>query len=393
MFTNKFLTANTEKLTRLARCFPHYVYEEIVEPIHQIEQESWKNIDAENTMLDFVFARAMKQFTKDNAEKYEHIYTKKFEIPQIQLFELLIKKFPMISMTQQLANTLICERLRGWKEAVLVDIGAGTGYQAREIVRRLGHEPLRQLQKVTIVAIEPFAEALEAAKQNFEEIAKEVPFEVNYILKNEFSENMSLQDWSVLLSGLGDNIVVNASFALHHIKSNRDRIKVFQNLRDISVRAIVLSEPNVDHYEPNYYQRFKNCLHLFSLIFEAIDELQLTDEEKNALKLFFSREVDDILGVHESDRVEKHYAVGQWLALLQEVGFIATKKDLNLYFDNYCSIEIHDSYYDFWSIRYKNEDVISVIMAEPLEVVLTDLFEKKANKYLVSISNSDFFNK
>lgn len=385
MFRNKFLTRNTEKLTQLARCFPHYVYEEIMDPIHQIEQESWDSIDEENTMLDFVFARAMKQFSKDSAEKYEHIYTKKFEIPQIKLFELLIKKFPMIGMTQQLANTLLCDRLRNWKEAVLVDIGAGTGFQAREIVRRLGNEPLRQTQKLTIVAVEPFPGALEMAKQNFEEIAKEVPFEVNYILKNEFAENMSLRDWSELLSGLGENVVVNASFALHHIRSHKDRIKVFQHLREMSVNAIVLSEPNVDHYEPNYYQRFKNCLHLFSQIFEAIDELEVTDEEKNALKLFFSREVDDILGVKEEDRVEKHYAVGQWLAALQEVGFIATKRDKNLFFDEQYNIELHGNYYDFWSVRYKGQDIISVILAEPLEAVLTDLFEKKTSAYLVNI--------
>ncbi len=383
MFKHKFLTKNTEKLTQLARLFPHYVYEEIMGSIQEIEQESWQNMDVENTMLDFVFARAMKRFS-EHSEHYEHIYTKRFEIPQIKLFELLIKKFPMISMTQQLANTLICERLRNWKEAVLIDIGAGTGMQAREVIRKLGQEPLRQTQKLTVIAIEPFSGALDAARQNFEEIAREVPFEVKYIIKNAFAEELTLPQWMELLNGLGENIVVNASFALHHIKSEKDRLKVFQMLRETPVKAIILSEPNVDHYEPNYYQRFKNCLHLFGLIFEAIDELDVTDEEKGALKLFFSREVDDILGCKEDERVEKHYSVGQWLASLQEVGFIPTKKDTNLYVPAQMNVDIHQEYYDFWSIRYKNEDVISVILAEPLENVLVGMFDKKSGKLLLA---------
>jgi len=370
------MTGNTEKLTQLACCFPHYMYEEIMEPIRQIEQESWHNIDNGNTMLDFVFARAMKQFSKHTTNEYEHIYTRKYEIPQIKLFELLIRKFPLISMTQQLTNTLLCDRLRNWQEAVLIDIGAGTGYQVRELIRRLGNEPLRQLQKLTVIAIEPFAGALNEARKNLDEIALEVPFEIDYILKNDFVENISLHDWVNLLDGLGENIIINASFALHHIRSDRDRMKVFQNLREISVKAIVLSEPNSDHYESNYYQRFKNCLHLFSLIFEAIDEIKVSDEEKNALKLFFSREVDDILGVAEEDRVEKHYLAGQWLSLLQEVGFVAGKKETNLYIAGQCQVEMHTGYYDFWSIRYKNEDMISVILAEPLEVAMTGLFDK-----------------
>jgi hypothetical protein len=369
MIQNKFLTRNTERLTQLAQFFPHYVYKEVVDRLDGIEKESWERLEEHNTMLDFVFARSMKKFYEDN-ETYEHIYTKKFDIPQIKLFELLIRQFPAIGMTQELANSLICHYLRGWEDAVLMDIGIGTGHQTVDIIRKLAQQPNLPTKTLTIVGIEPFSDAVEATRHNLEEIAKEVPFTVRYVLKNAFAENMTDADWLQLTEGLSRNLIVNGSFALHHIKSRQERGKVFEHLRNIPAKAIVLSEPNVDHYESNYYQRFKNCLHLFSLLFEAIDELPLTPEEKNALKLFFSREIDDILGCRESERVEKHASTWHWLALLQEAGYVPTKKGISFHLPERYRVDVNNDNYDFWSICYKQENIISVILAEPIEEVL-----------------------
>ena len=369
MIKNKFLSRNTEKLTRLAQFFPHYVYKEVVDQIHAIEKESWNDLSEFNTMLDFVFARSMKKFSDDN-ETYEHIYTKKFEVPQIKLFELLIKQFPAISMTQEMANSLICHYLKGWQDAVLMDIGIGTGHQTVEIIKKLSRQPLLLTKSLTIIGIEPFAEALETTKQNLEALVGNVPFELKYVLKNAFAENMTSEEWTALTQGLSGNLIVNGSFALHHIRTRAERLQVFQHLRNIPAKAIVLSEPNVDHTESNYYQRFKNCLHLFSLIFEAIDELPLSFEDKNALKLFFSREIDDILGCRETDRVEKHASTGHWLSLMQEAGYIPTKKGFIFQLPEKHNVSLYHNHYDFWSVRYHNEDIISIMLAEPIEEIL-----------------------
>lgn len=119
--------------------------------------------------------------------------------------------------------------------------------------------------------------------------------------------------------------VVNAAFALHHIKDEpgRDmRAAVLGALRSLEPAALVLAEPDSDHEGKDLIRRFHNCWRHFGMVFRLVDELPIEQSDKDALKVcFFGREIKDILGQAEDARTERHGDVASWLVRLRRAGF------------------------------------------------------------------------
>ena len=69
---------------------------------------------------------------------------------------------------------------------------------------------------------------------------------------------------------------------LHHIKTMEERratLKIFKTLQPVSLFMI---EPNVDHFESNFYKRFVNSWNHFYCLFSVIDQLEITNDQKMA---------------------------------------------------------------------------------------------------------------
>ncbi|AEI48167.1 GRAS family protein [Runella slithyformis] len=294
----------------------------------------------------------------------EHIYVQQFEIPQIRLFELLIQQLPLAALTQQCANALLVKSLKNAEYPVLVDIGIGTGMQIVNVLRLLAQPSDCRVKQLTVVGIEPFADAVRAAENNFAEL--QLPFQVYVTSSIGFVEKMTLTELRALLPAHYDALVVNASFALHHIQLAAQREAVFGYIRDLAPKAFVLSEPVSDHFEPHYATRFHNAVTHYGLVFEVIDSLDITHKEKAALKLFFSREIDDVLGHTEDVRVEKQYAVHQWLELFRTTGFTLEKpitsfQELQEMNGAVLRADVPQRY----AVVFKNEELTNVFWAKP----------------------------
>ena len=119
---------------------------------------------------------------------------------------------------------------------------------------------------------------------------------------------------------------MNAAFALHHIAERPSNVNprdaFFLQLRRWEPRGVVLCEPNSDHHRSPIRERFHNCWRHFFLTFQLIEELDISRQEKNAMKLFFSREIEDIVGtLDETRRFERHELTELWLGRLERAGF------------------------------------------------------------------------
>lgn len=310
------------QLQTLSQRLPYQLTEADKAELEAIYQQCLSAIDEPEAMFGYVLTKAMrKQVSEQQSD--EHLYTKKFEIPQIRLFELLIQQLPLATLTQNCANALLVEGLKNEEHPVLMDIGIGTGMQIVNVLQLLAEQADTQTKQLTIIGIEPFADALQTAEKNFSSI--KLPFQITFIPHVAFIEKMTLAEIQALLPPAYDSLIVNASFALHHIQQAAHREAVFGHIRDLAPKAFVLSEPVSDHFEPHYVTRFHNAVKHYGLVFEVIDSLSITPQEKAALKLFFSREIDDVLGHTEDVRVEKQYATHQWLSLFTITGFTLEK--------------------------------------------------------------------
>ncbi|MCB0706736.1 MAG: hypothetical protein KDC34_15580 [Saprospiraceae bacterium] len=308
-------------------------------------------------LLATLFIKALNK--KINSEFIgENIYLGQFDISQIQLFNILIEKFPFVKFSQHITNSAIAEEMQGAEEVTLVDIGIGQGTQVMNIIGL--SEKLPQLRKLHVVGIEPFAEALEKAEENILAFNGKVPFQIEFTALHDFAENVDF----AAIKTTGEKTIVNASLALHHIQSDKQRLDTIARVKKMNPNAFLLIEPNVDHYEPEFHRRFQNCYSHFYHIFQVIDRIEhIGNADKNALKLFFGREIEDIIGKEEKDRFEKHEPATQWIKRLKASNFSIKNDLLKSPVEAGCGVEINCFQEGFLGFRFKEETVLAVICA------------------------------
>lgn len=308
-------------------------------------------------LLATLYLKALNQ--KIHSERIgENIYLGKYDISQIQLFNILIEKFPFVKYSQQITNNAIVAEMRGAEEVTLMDIGIGLGTQVLNIIERC--KDLKGLKKLHIVGIEPFGDALEKACQSILAQNGKAPFDISFTGIQDSVENIDLTN----IPGLSGKIIVNASLALHHIQTDSQRLATIAQVKALNPGAFFLIEPNVNHYETDFFKRFHSSYHHFSNIFQVIDRIEhISNDDKNALKLFFGREIQDIIGKEEQDRYEKHEPATRWIERLKQQQFNINSASLSGPVSAGCGVEINYHPEGFIGFTHVNETVLAIISA------------------------------
>ena len=307
-------------------------------------------------LLATLFLKALNR-KMDSAVISENIYQYISGISQIELFEILIAKFPFVKYSQQLVNDSIVKDMMGQKIVTLMDIGIGLGTQMMHVIEKA--KSLSELEKLVVVGLEPFADALAAAENNINELKKSVPFQLEFIPVLDYAEKFDFKS----LNCVEGRFIINASLALHHIKTMEERKATLQNMGALNPTSIYMIEPNVNHYEPDFYSRFKNSWHHFYALFQVIDKLDITNDQKNGLKLFFGREIEDIIGKQETDRFEKHMLAAEWIQLLKSTQYEIHNSMLASPFTAKPGVQIASHPQGFIGFTFENETALALIHA------------------------------
>jgi hypothetical protein len=274
----------------------------------------------------YIFASALSKRLSWERDGEINLYLRRFERSQISLFNLLAEHLPTVGMAGRVANEILAREIDGEDVVTLLDVGIGTGRQTVALLHLLAgrrHLP-RQLE---VVALEPDEASLGAAVEAVEGAARDLGAQVRVHPHHAQVEELSTADWASFRVH-GGPLLVNAAFALHHVLDHAGgevaRDMVFRRLRAIGARTVVLCEPNADHRTNSLRARFDNAWAHFGATFHLVDSLGLSADDAGALKMFFAREVDDILGRAEANRYERHEPVDAWATRLTEAGFVPT---------------------------------------------------------------------
>lgn len=294
-----------------------------------------------------------KRFFEESLD--ENIYLQTYEVSQIRLFDILIDKFPFVKISQQMVNQAIADAFADKEEVTLIDVGIGLGTQMIHVLELVKEN--KSLRKLVIVGIEPAGDALKTAEAALLAYREKVPFKIEFLGIQDFAESVDFAPMAYLT----DHIIVNASLALHHIQTDALRNQVIQNIRALQPAAFILTEPNVDHYEPSLYNRFLNSYDHFYAIFKVIDGLDITTPEKQALKLFFGREIQDIFGKREEDRFEKHEPGKRWITRLKNAGFTPKPENLPVLITSEAGVRIAVRDAEMIGFSFGDEIVLSLI--------------------------------
>lgn len=284
-----------------------------------IEYNTERAENEPQAFLDMQFLNAIYDRFMPRDEKREHIYLKRFEIPQIVLFDLLINQFPLVSMSHGIVNDAIKQVISETPHAVLIDIGIGRGFQAAKLIQSISDAT--RLKTLTVIGVEPFQEALTHAGEMVAKAAEQAPFKVIFVPVNCLVEKLMPEQLLSALPDDFDKLVVNASLIAHHIPSTEERIAFFDMVRQMQPDALLLTEPDSNHMENDWRQRVENAYTHYGNIFSIIDQLAICEFRRNGLKAFFAREIQDVVSHADDQRFERHEPTSRWLEYLANTGF------------------------------------------------------------------------
>ncbi|MCG8421245.1 MAG: hypothetical protein MJE77_25270 [Proteobacteria bacterium] len=337
------------------------------------EHETQQSPDA---IKHFVFGAALARRLSPKIAEETNLYLSDFDIPQIELFNLLARHMPLVSRSGDISNHILAQFCQGRDEVTLIDIGIGTGRQMVALLDILAERPDRP-KTITVVGIEPAGLSLEMAGRNLEEAARRNGFDLIFCPIRSEIECLSTESRH-LLREIGSKPVVNASFALHHIRDidgHDVRTPVMGLLRSLDPAVLVLAEPHVDHLEPDLTRRYHNCWNHFGLTFEVIDKMPVEQHDKDALKVcFFGREVRDILGMPEEERTERHETASSWLRRLRTTGFRPHNVPYldEQFADGIIQLSQRDGYI---GLDYHGETIVAVLCVVPDDAMSLPLLD------------------
>jgi hypothetical protein len=254
-----------------------------------------------------------------------NIQTRDYADKQVDLFNLIAKSFPIVSISKQIANETLFQYSEGSDNLALIDLGIAGGSQMLELLKLFsfrGYMP----RKLTIVGIEPDEKSLAHAGQMLSKYMDDTDTEFRFIALPHCAEDLTPAQW-IDLSGLEGTVIVNEAYSLHHIRpdgSGNDRKNaVLRRLLGLRPKVFVLTEQHSDHESRSLFSRFRSAWGHYGLAFRVVDRLPIDDDSKHAMKLlFFGREIEDVLANSEENRCERHELADMWINRLVKTGFI-----------------------------------------------------------------------
>lgn len=266
----------------------------------------------------FLFLKALWSRCDGTLQHEGNLYLRSFSFSQIELFNLLGRRMPLVYQVAAAANEALGCLLGLHDEATLIDVGTGTGRQIASLLE--DQSSVRRLRRLRVVGIEPSESSLVAARDNVLESAARVGATVEFVPVLGCAESLAADDWRRIAGG-GEPVIVNGAFALHHVRTGALKDQVLQRIADLDPVGFVLSEPSSNHESEDLSVRFENAWNHYGLVFDVIDRQPLSRAERDAMKVhFFAREIDDVVGAPEEVRTERHETAAMWMDRLRRVG-------------------------------------------------------------------------
>lgn len=298
-------------------------------------------------------------------EQIQNTYLKEFEIPQIQLFDILANRFPLVLEAQKLVEESIIALAGNQQHLCLIDVGIGRSVQMARLLQSLNG--CKNLETVTLIGIEIQKDSLEFSKNLLNGLKTSLDFTLQFHPINQAIEEIDFDEIRQLIPAGDCRLIINASLALHHIQTKESRVHVLKCLAGLHPDLLTLIEPNVDCFTNDFEQRCINAYEHFSALYAYINTLALKDEEKKGLKQFFSNELFDAIALPDAYRFEKYDLSINWCSIGKSFGL--SNFDIKQFIDDAAIPGIRITYNDngFVNLAFNQTDILGVIALNAVE--------------------------
>jgi hypothetical protein len=283
------------------------------------------------------------------------------------LAERVSDALPTVAMAGCIANEWLCHHLAGLDEAVLLDIGLGTGRQGVDLLRRLGAREDRP-RHLTVIAVEPDAVSLRTAEHNLLEAAQTYGLDVHVLAFHSLVEELEPSFWPIVAAMPG-TLLVHSAFALHHVRGkvadDEARDGVLRRLRMLEPKALILVEPSLDVSTSDPEQRFRQGWRYVGLTFQLVDRLALPQEDRDAIRRFLVRELEAVLDDSDDSRSKRYEHVRGWWRRLARAGFARDDVPTSLDLGSHPQMQPR-RYPGYVGLDVSDETLVAVLCATPV---------------------------
>jgi hypothetical protein len=337
----------------------------------QIEGMVLCHVDAETSneeLLSHTASSALMRRIDRRLMASKNIYMQDFDVPQIVLFYKMLEAYPQVAASHRIANQFVLGRLDGQRHVSFLDVGIGKGKQLEALLRAAGNT-IASLRSVDIVGLDLDIQNVRDSEQLFGSLAGELPFTIRYHPLCRLLEELSQNDLQAIRDIQGP-LFINSAFTMHHAAhpvGDRDRrTRYFEMLMSLKPALFTLIEPHSDHDEERLTRRLHNCWTHFSTVFELIDRSSIAEEHRFLVKQkFFGREIENILGVSDHLRSERHEPLDVWLLRFARTGFAPAASDgITVELPDYCDSTVADGVV---SLGYDSVPLVGVMAFEPAQ--------------------------
>ena len=295
-----------------------------------------------------MIAEALSKRIDRNLVDQRNIYVQEFDVPQTELFYSMADAVPFVAASHSAANQFAVRAVAGAQDITIFDIGVGRGQQLRALIQGLADSPAVPVGSIEVIALDPVEQNILDSREVVEKLSATMPFPVRYRSYCSMVEDLSDEQLHEVRALTRDALIVNSAFTLHHTSHEIDddaaRTKLLERIHSLRPTAFTLVEPSSNHDTEDLPKRVHHAWQHYGTVFALIDEADIDPSHKHLIKQkFFGREIQDIFGVSDRFRSERHELYESWLLRLGRAGFRPLSADgIKVTLPGYCTARMSD---------------------------------------------------
>ncbi|XP_024516667.1 DELLA protein GAI-like [Selaginella moellendorffii] len=227
--------------------------------------------------------------------------------------ESFYRTCPFLKFGHFTANQAMYEELEEERSVHIIDFEFGLGVQWPPLIQMLAIRPGGPPSlRLTAIAPDHLQFQVHHTGNRLARFAASIGVDLQFQTVNSIA--------SVLVYP-GEALAVNSMLHLHRLVDD-SLDSVLASVRRLSPKIFTLLEQDASHNSPDFDNRFNECLHYYSAIFDSIYQ-QFGQVEQAVLEseAHLGREIVNILACEGRARVERHERLEQWTRRMSGMGF------------------------------------------------------------------------
>lgn len=234
---------------------------------------------------------------------------------------------PFIRFSQLTANQAILEAMEGQRAIHILDFDIMYGVQWPPLMQAIAERSPPPILRITGTGQD--LSLLQKTGDRLHRFAQSLGLTFQFhplLLLNEPTSSVAIDLPSALALHPDERLAVNCVLYLHRLlrdNSYCDLRLFLQKVRAMNPRVVTVAEREADHNRPLFLQRFIEALDHYSAVFGSLEAtLPPNSRERLAVeRVWFGREIFDIVAAEGDNRRERHQRFGSWEATLRSCGF------------------------------------------------------------------------